>query len=98
MWVLENHPAYIQGFSAAEKDIPSGAFMITPAPCGEYPEGMYEDYAARRKYAEDLASVYGIEIGKETAQDVLVRMRSNRPLPKTPDSPDNEPQSGFDFS
>lgn len=69
-WMLENHPAYIQGFMARQ-DVPSGSFMVTPEPSGEYGVGMFEDYDARREYAQSRADVLGVTLGEEYAETIV---------------------------
>lgn len=82
-WVLENHPAYIQGIAIMQK-CPSGSFFMSAVPNPEYPEGEFETYEGRMKYAEKRAMDLGVEIGKERAEDVLAAQRQGRALPNTP--------------
>ena len=46
-------------------------FVMMAVPCGEYPDGQFENYESRRLYAELEAQRMGVVIGKETAKDVL---------------------------
>jgi hypothetical protein len=61
-WILKNHPDYYMGYGV-HQECPSGAFCASAVPCGEYPAGMYENAANRRKYAEMRAEQLGVEIG-----------------------------------
>ena len=71
MWMLENHPDYLQGCSIVEKVDRNADFLMKAVPCGEYLDGYFENYKNRRMYAELRAKQMGVEIGKETAKDVL---------------------------
>ena len=82
-WVLENHPAYLQGMSVMQS-IPSGDFMFTPNPSPEYPQGTYETLDARMEYARTRADALGVELGTETAHDVLSKRAAERQLPEGP--------------
>lgn len=84
MWMLENHPAYIQGMSIYQ-DIPSGNFMLSCVPCPEYKEGEYETYEGRRQYAAEKADRLGVTLGKETAEDVLTAWREKNRGRELPD-------------
>ena len=71
MWMLENHPDYLQGCCIVEKVDRNADFAMMAVPCGEYPDGQFENYENRRLYAELEAERMGVVIGKETARDVL---------------------------
>lgn len=71
MWMLENHPDYMQGCCIVQKVDRNADFMMKAVPCNEYLDGHFENYENRRLYAEWLAKQKGVVIGKETAKDVL---------------------------
>lgn len=82
-WVLENHPAYVQGMSISQK-CPSGNFMMTAVPCAEYPQGQFETFDGRLDYARSRAAQLGVTIGPERAQDMWKDHTMDRRLPETP--------------
>lgn len=63
IWMVENHPEYLQGM-CIRQEIPSGDFSCSSVPGKEYPEGMYETFEGRMKYAQDLARRLGTQIRK----------------------------------
>lgn len=67
MWLLENHPAFIQGANIEWGE----DFSMGCVPCSEYEEGYFESYEGRLRYAKRLADRYGVTVGEETAEDVL---------------------------
>lgn len=71
MWMLENHPDYLQGCGIVEKVDRNADFLMTAVPCCQYLAGYFENYENRRRYAEWKAEQMGVVIGKETAKDVL---------------------------
>lgn len=71
MWMIENHPDYLQGCSIVEKVDRNADFLMKAVPCGEYSDGYFENYRNRRLYAELKAKQMGVEIGKETVKDIL---------------------------
>lgn len=70
-WVIENHPAYVQGVAIAQVGIPSPDFMLQPVPGCSYPEGYFETYENRMAWAAQEADRLGVKMGKETPEDVL---------------------------
>lgn len=51
-WMIRNHPELYMGMSA-HQDCPGGNFMVLAVPgAGNYPEGTYENRAARIAYAK----------------------------------------------
>lgn len=75
-WVLENHPAYLEGITIMQ-NCPDGNWLHMAAPANfiGYPEGTYETHANRMKYAQQAAEEWNVELGSESAEDVLNRMR-----------------------
>ena len=71
MWMLENHPDYMQGCCIVQKVDKNADFLMTAVPCNEYLDGYFENYENRRLYAERKAKQMGVVIGQETAKDVL---------------------------
>jgi len=61
-WILQNHPDYYMGCSIVQ-NCPSGNFLASAIPCGEYPQGMYETVENRREWAKKKAADFGVEVG-----------------------------------
>ena len=93
-WLLENQHAYIQGAHFSQhypgdvnRPIPSGNFLYVEVPhgCSSYPDGAFETFENRRKYAEIQAQNFGTKIGGPTAEEILREQRSKeRSLPVGP--------------
>lgn len=61
-WMIQNHPGQLQGMSISTS---SGDFHLTPVPStGNYPDGQFENRAAREIYAKEQAAKFGVEVGK----------------------------------
>ncbi len=75
-WVLENHPAYLEGVTIMQ-NCPSGDWLRMAVPCNfvGYPDGSYETYQNRLNYAQDAADELNVQLGSERAEDVLKAMR-----------------------
>lgn len=61
IWMVENHPEYLQGMSIYQ-EVTSGNFSLHSVPGSEYPEGMYETFEARMRYARDRAARLGTQV------------------------------------
>lgn len=80
-WMLENHPAYYMGYSAAQ-DCPSGDFVVNVVPGMGYPKGMDDTFAHRMDYAKMHAVEMGVQIGPDETRQVLADARAKQELPK----------------
>ena len=96
-WMLENHPAYVQGMTITQK-CPSGNFMMSAVPCAEYPQGQYETFEGRMNYAQARAAELGVELGSERVKDILpaYEQKAERRMPLMP-AEQREQQSEFEL-
>ena len=98
-WLLSNHPDYYMGCSIVQ-NCPSGNFLASAVPCGEYPKGMYETIENRRDWARKKAAEFGVEIGPfEYQTEKSVRRNKNhseRELPDIDYGNDSEYDNTFD--
>ena len=60
-------------------------YIDVPHLCTSYPEGTFENFENRRKYAEIQAQNFGTTIGGPTAEEIVREQRTkDRPLPVSP--------------